>query len=119
MLSPTESDFQPDWVSPPGETIGFYPVSTDGFKTADNFRPEQQLYVASWDYGTAQCSRIHQPRASSGAVARWLIRSRLSIPKNPSQAALSPQWPTALMLLTRRFAEISLVVAAGELAASI
>ena len=43
-------------LSPRGST----PFPRTVLKRRTVFCPEQQLYVASWDYGTAQCNRRHQ-----------------------------------------------------------
>ena len=41
-------------------TQGSTPFPRTVLKRLTTSDPERQLYVASWDYGTAQCSRIHQ-----------------------------------------------------------
>src|SRR5690554_4901664 len=78
--------------------IGFYPEITDGCKRADSFRSclaTLRRILGLWN--RSMYSNTSALAASGvGYVMRW-TRSRLSRPKKPSHAALSPQWPTALI----------------------
>ena len=71
---------------------GFYPETTDGCKRVENFKSclaTRRRILGLWN--RSMYSNTSALAASSVEYfVRW-IRSRLSMPKKPSQAALSPQ----------------------------
>ena len=77
MLSPTESDFQPDWVSPPGETIEILEekgLTVSTFAETLNLSEEQAraLLKGTWEVSISLAGRLSN--TLGGSTTFWLNR---------------------------------------------